>query len=45
MAAEENPPYCVTTVTSKLDEILEMEKTFTAWNAIPFIPSIFSGEL
>ena len=40
MAAEENSPYCATAVASELNDILEVEKTFMAWNAIAHIPSI-----
>ena len=45
MTAEEHSGLGVTNVTSRLNGVLEVEKTSTAWNAIPFIPSIFSGKL
>ena len=45
MAAEELSPYCVIAMTIRLNEILELEKTFRACNAIPSIPSIFFSKL
>jgi hypothetical protein len=45
MAAEEHSGLGVITIPKESNEILELENTFMAWNAIPSILSIFSGKL